>query len=91
MSHEYEDPIDARFSDLAQRTHDVQARAGFSARVMARVAAEPRAGLGLVRLRAWHVLPFSALAALSVLWAVSASSAVNEELAASYDDVELEW
>jgi hypothetical protein len=89
MSHD--DDIDARLARLAAATAEVKPRAGFSHRVMQRIGQE--------QLGAWYALgtparrffPLGMLAAaLALVWAVSASSQVDEALAAS-DDTELSW
>jgi hypothetical protein len=88
-----QDEIDARLASLAERTAGVRPRAGFSARVMADIAREPQPVLLSLQRPAWRFFPAGLLAAaLALVWAVSASNAVNEELAVGYDDdVELDW
>jgi hypothetical protein len=91
MSQE-EDDIDARLAGFAERTAGLGPRAGFSSRVMLRVAEEPVASLVALKLPARRFLPVGMLAAaLALVWAFSAHSAVNEALAVSYDETELTW
>lgn len=88
--HEFED-IDARLARLAAGTVGLQARAGFSSRVMQRISQEPAGALVALRLPAARFFPVGLLAAaLAMVWAVSVTSQVNEALAVS-DDQELPW
>lgn len=88
MSHE---DLDARFSRLAAATHAVRPRAGFSERVMARIAQERPSGWLSLGAPARRFLPFGLLAlAVSLVWAVSVNGQVNEALATG-DDTELTW
>jgi hypothetical protein len=89
MSHE--EDIDARLARLAGATAAVGPSAGFSSRVMQRIAEEPAAGLAALRLPARRFFPVGVLAlALALFWAVSVQSEVSEAMAVS-DDTELSW
>jgi hypothetical protein len=89
MSHD--EDIDARLARLAGATEGLRPRAGFSNRVMARIAEEPALTLVALGAPARRFLPLGMLAAcLAMVWAVSVTSQVDEALAAS-DDTELSW
>jgi hypothetical protein len=90
MSHENED-MDERLARLSDATASLGPSAGFSSRVMQRIAEEPAAGLTALRLPAWRFFPIGALAAaLALFWAVSVQGEVDEAMAVS-DDTELSW
>jgi hypothetical protein len=90
MTHEDQD-IDAELARLAQATESVRPRAGFSSRVMQRIAEEPPSALAALRQPAWRLFPVGALlAAVALFWAVSVQGEVDEAMALS-DDTELSW
>jgi hypothetical protein len=90
MTHDSDD-IDARLARLAQATESVGPRAGFSGRVMQRIAEEPPSALAALRLPAWRFFPIGVVAAaLALFWAVSVQNQVDEAMAVS-DDTELSW
>ena len=89
MSHE--EDIDARLARLASATESLGPRPGFSNRVMARIEEEPAVTLLALHAPARRFLPLGMIAAcLAMVWAVSATSQVDEALAAG-DDTELSW
>ena len=86
-----QDDIDARLSRLAKATDGVRPGAGFSSRVMARIAEEQLGTLHALGIPARRFLPLGMLAAaLAMVWAVSVSNQVNDAMA-STDDTELSW
>jgi hypothetical protein len=89
MSHDQD--IDARLARLASATQGIAPSAGFSARVMQAVAAEPASTLMALQKPAWRFFPIGVLAAaIALFWAVSVDGEVSEAMAAS-DDTELSW
>ena len=89
MSHD--EDIDARLARLAAATADVRPRADFSHRVMQRIGREQLGTLYALGASARRFFPLGMLAAaLALVWAVSASSQVDEAMASS-DDTELSW
>ena len=89
MSHD--EDIDARLARLAAATAEIGPRARFSQRVMQRIGQEPLGTLYELGAPARRFFPLGMLAAaLALVWAVSASSQVDEAIAAS-DDTELSW
>ena len=89
MSHD--EDIDTRLARLAAATADVGPRAGFSHRVMQRIGQEQLGTLYALGAPARRFFPLGMLAAaLALVWAVSASSQVDEAMASS-DDTELSW
>lgn len=89
MSHE--EDIDARLARLAGATQGITPSAGFSSRVMQRIAEEPASTLVALQKPAWHFFPLGVLAAaIALFWAVSVDGEVSEAMAAS-DDTELLW
>ncbi|HVY32766.1 MAG TPA: hypothetical protein VHB79_39795 [Polyangiaceae bacterium] len=83
--------IDARLARLAAATDGIQARPGFSSRVMARIADEQLGTLYALNKPARRFLPLGMLAAAAAfVWAISVSSQVDEAMASS-DDTELVW
>lgn len=86
-----DEDIDARLARLAAATEGVQARGGFSSRVMARIGEEELGTVFALRAPARRFLPLGMLAAaLAMVWAVAVSNQVDEALASS-DDTELSW
>jgi hypothetical protein len=89
MSHD--EDIDARLARLTAATAEVRPRADFSHRVMARIGQEQLGTLYALNTSARRFFPLGMLAAaLALVWAVTASSQVDEAMAAS-DDTELSW
>jgi hypothetical protein len=89
MSHD--EDIEARLARLAAATAEIGPRAGFSQRVMQRIGQEQLGTLYALGAPARRFFPLGMLAAaLALVWAVSASSQVDEAIAAS-DDTELSW
>ena len=89
MSHD--EDIDTRLARLAAATADVRPRADFSQRVMQRIGQEQLGTLYALGAPARRFFPLGMLAAaLALVWAVSASSQVDEAMASS-DDTELSW
>jgi hypothetical protein len=89
MSHD--EDIDARLARLAAATAEVRPRADFSQRVMQRIGQQQIGTLYALGAPARRFFPLGMLAAaLAMVWAVSASSQVDEAMAAS-DDTELSW
>jgi len=89
MSHD--EDIDARLARLTAATAGVRPRADFANRVMARIGQEQLGTLYALNTSARRAFPLGMLAAaLALVWAVSASSQVDEAMAAS-DDTELLW
>ena len=84
--------IDARLAALAGATEPLRPRTGFSARVMAAVAAEPSSILDDLWRPSRRLIPLAAMAALAaVVWAVQIEGTVNEAMAVSYGAVEASW
>jgi hypothetical protein len=89
MSHD--EDIEARLARLASATAGVRPRADFSHRVMQRIGQEQLGTLYALGAPARRFFPLGMLAAaLALVWAVSASSQVDEAMASS-DDAELSW
>jgi hypothetical protein len=84
--------FDQRLARLGQSTEALRPSAGFSARVMAAVAAEAAPSiLESTWFSARRLLPIAAIAAaLAVVWAAQVERSVDDELATSYAAVELE-
>jgi hypothetical protein len=89
MSHD--EDIDARLARLTAATANVRPRADFSQLVMQRIGREQLGTLYALGVPARRFFPLGMLvAAMAMVWAVSASSQVDEAMAAS-DDTELSW
>ena len=84
--------IDQRLARLGRRTEALRPSAGFSARVLAAVAAETAPSfLESAWFSARRLVPVAAIAAaLAVVWAAQVDRSVDDELATSYASVGLE-
>ena len=81
-----------QLDELLDKTRDVEARAGFSDRVMHAVERE-RVGLfAFVPRASKRFVPIAALAAAAaVVWAITAMRDADDATASSDDSAELEW
>lgn len=87
-----EENLDQRLERLARATHELSARPGFRNRVLSAVKERAPSWITWGLAPARRLLPVAALAAVAaLLWAVQSERSIDDELAASYASVEIEW
>ncbi len=87
-----QEDIDRRLARLSDATEGLRPSAGFSARVMLAIDAQPAPGIfETAWFSARRLVPVAAIAAaLAVVWAVQVDGTVDDELATSYASVGFE-
>ena len=91
-----EEQIDERLARLTKATETVRPRADFTARVMSAATASAKPELDgfwtqLPRAARWFIPAAALAAAVAIGVAVSNQGDVDDAMAATYDEAELEW